>query len=194
MLSENSSFELLRANQHWIFPSLDRVFWIRPTWRSWVVWFQKAVRSVDMSGVQDQLEIKFRLTDGSDIGPKSFPAVTSVATLKESILTQWPKEKINSPRTVKDIKLISAGKILENSRTLGECRSPLCDIPGGVTTMHVVVQPSSTEKEHHSQRIDTGIDIKAGESPIRGSNFDAHPITAHDTTTQVIRLLLCASV
>ncbi|KAL7256613.1 hypothetical protein ACSBR1_010531 [Camellia fascicularis] len=94
-----------------------------------------------MSAVQDQLEIKFRLNDGSDIGPKSFPAATSVTTLKESILAQWPKDKENGPRTVKDVKLISAGKILENNRTVGDCRSPLCDVPGGVTTMHVVVQP-----------------------------------------------------
>ncbi|KAB5516442.1 hypothetical protein DKX38_027090 [Salix brachista] len=102
-----------------------------------------------MAGVQDQLEIKFRLTDGSDIGPKPFPAATTVATLKENILAQWPKEKENGPRTLKDVKLISAGKILENNRTVGECRSPLCDIPGGVTTMHVVVQPSSVEKDSH---------------------------------------------
>lgn len=47
---------------------------------------------------------------------------------------------------MKDVKLISAGKILENNRTLGECQSPLCDIPGGVTTMHVIVQPSSLDK------------------------------------------------
>ncbi|CAN1163033.1 Membrane-anchored ubiquitin-fold protein 2 [Linum perenne] len=117
-----------------------------------------------MAGVQDQLEIKFRLTDGTDIGPKSFPCAASVATLKETILAQWPKDKLvrldtfklasrlsmaekeNGPRTVKDVKLISAGRILENSRTIGECRSPLCDVPGGVTTMHVVVQPPSTEK------------------------------------------------
>ncbi|XP_034922799.1 membrane-anchored ubiquitin-fold protein 2 [Populus alba] len=100
-----------------------------------------------MAGVQDQLEIKFRLTDGSDIGPKTFPAATSVATLKENILAHWPKEKENGPRTLKDVKLISAGKILENNRTVGECQGPLCDIPGGVTTMHVVVHPSSVEKE-----------------------------------------------
>ncbi|CAL9014314.1 unnamed protein product [Prunus brigantina] len=105
------------------------------------------MNSLKMAGVQDQLEIKFRLTDGSDIGPKSFPAATSVVTLKESILAQWPKEKENGPRTVKDVKLISAGRILENNRTVGECRSPLCDVPGGVTTMHVVVQPPSLEKE-----------------------------------------------
>ncbi|XP_028799381.1 membrane-anchored ubiquitin-fold protein 2-like isoform X2 [Neltuma alba] len=100
-----------------------------------------------MARRQDQLEIKFRLTDGSDIGPKSFPAATSIATLKESILAQWPNDKENGPRTVKDVKLISAGKILENSRTVGECQSPLCDIPGGVTTMHVVVQPPAGDKE-----------------------------------------------
>lgn len=47
----------------------------------------------------------------------------------------------NRPRTVKEVKLISAGKILENNRTLADCQSPLCEIPGGVTTMHVVVQP-----------------------------------------------------
>ncbi|KAF2299352.1 hypothetical protein GH714_031670 [Hevea brasiliensis] len=113
-----------------------------------------------MAGVQDQLEIKFRLTDGSDIGPKTFAAATSVATLKESILAQWPKEKENGPTTVKDVKLISAGKILENNRTVGECQSPLCDIPGGVTTMHVIVQPSSLDK---GKEFGDGLDSKAGE-------------------------------
>ncbi|KAL0310219.1 UNVERIFIED_CONTAM: Chaperone protein ClpB3, chloroplastic [Sesamum calycinum] len=101
-----------------------------------------------MSEAQDRLEIKFRLTDGSDIGPKSFLVVTSIASLKEYIIAQWPKEKGNIPRTIKDVKLISAGRILENNRTVGECRSPLCDIPSGVMTMHVVVQPPPMEKEY----------------------------------------------
>lgn len=48
-----------------------------------------------MSGVQDQLEIKFRLIDGTDIGPKSFPVGASVANLKESILAQWPKGNLS---------------------------------------------------------------------------------------------------
>ncbi|KAI3726145.1 hypothetical protein L1987_65942 [Smallanthus sonchifolius] len=100
-----------------------------------------------MSGVQDSLEIRFRLIDGSDIGPKSFPVAASVASLKESILSQWPKEKNNAPRTVKDVKLICGGKILENNKTVGECRSPLGDVPGGVTTMHVVVSQPPQEKE-----------------------------------------------
>ena len=53
--------------------------------------FGNFIGTLKMAGVQDQLEIRFRLTDGSDIGPKTFPAATSVATLKESILAQWPK-------------------------------------------------------------------------------------------------------
>lgn len=56
------------------------------------------------------------------------------------------EDKEYGPRTVKDVKLINAGKILENNTTVGECQSPLCDLPGGVTTMLVVVQPPSMEK------------------------------------------------
>ncbi|KAJ6852045.1 membrane-anchored ubiquitin-fold protein 1-like [Iris pallida] len=79
-----------------------------------------------MSGVQEQLEIKFRLHDGSDIGPKKYPAAATIATLKESILAEWPKaENENAPKTVNDVKLINAGKILENNKTLDECKSPI---------------------------------------------------------------------
>lgn len=62
------------------------------------------------------------------------------------LICVFETEKQNGPRTVKDIKLISGGRILENNRTMGECRSPLYDIPGGVTTMHVIVQPPAVEK------------------------------------------------
>lgn len=41
--------------------------------------------------VKDQLEIKFRLSDASVIGPKSFPDATTVATLKETVVAQWPR-------------------------------------------------------------------------------------------------------
>jgi len=95
--------------------------------------------------VEEQLEIKFRLHDGSDIGPRKYTDATSVATIKESILAQWPKDKGVGPKTVNDIKLINAGKILENNKTLGECKSQICDF-SGVTTMHVVICPPSSEK------------------------------------------------
>jgi ribosomal protein L3 len=34
---------------------------------------------------------EFRLPDGTDIGPKQYPAASTVATLKETIIAQWPK-------------------------------------------------------------------------------------------------------
>ncbi|KAL4582017.1 hypothetical protein LXL04_006554 [Taraxacum kok-saghyz] len=107
---------------------------------------------MSMSSVQDSVVIKFRLTDGSDIGPKSFPSAASIASLKESIISQWPREKENAPRTVNNIKLISGGKVLENNGTVGECRSPLCD----VITMHVAISQPRQEKmvkrlSHHDK-------------------------------------------
>lgn len=44
-----------------------------------------------------------------------------------------------------DVKLISAGKFLENNKTIAQCRLPFGELPGGVITMHVVVQPSLTK-------------------------------------------------
>ncbi|CAD5331768.1 unnamed protein product [Arabidopsis thaliana] len=99
-----------------------------------------------MAEVKDQLEIKFRLNDGSDIGPKLFPDATTVATLKETVVAQWPRDKENGPKTVKDVKLISAGRILENNKTVGDCRSPVGNFSGAVTTMHVIIQHQVTEK------------------------------------------------
>ncbi|AQL06105.1 Ubiquitin-fusion protein [Zea mays] len=112
-----------------------------------------------MSGVQEQFEIKFRLPDGIDIGPRRFPPASTVATLKETIIAQWPKgesphcpycsfstDKEKGPRTVNDLKLINAGKILENNKTLSECKSPICDF-SGMTTMHVVVRAPTSSKQ-----------------------------------------------
>ena len=45
------------------------------------------------------------------------------------------------PKTVNDVKLINAGRILENSKTLAESRVPVGEVPGSVIIMHVVVRP-----------------------------------------------------
>lgn len=55
-------------------------------------------------------------------------------------------EKENGPKTVKDVKLISAGRILDNNKTVGDCRSPVSNLSVAVTTMHVLIQPQATEK------------------------------------------------
>lgn len=46
------------------------------------------------------------------------------------------------PKSANEVKLISSGKILENNKTVGQCKVPFGDIAGGVIIMHVVVQPS----------------------------------------------------
>ncbi|KAK4492570.1 hypothetical protein RD792_017700 [Penstemon davidsonii] len=51
------------------------------------------------------------------------------------------------PKSVNDMKLIHAGKFLENGKTLAECRVHVDDLPGGVITMHVVVQPSVAKQK-----------------------------------------------
>ncbi|KAL1561539.1 Membrane-anchored ubiquitin-fold protein 6 [Salvia divinorum] len=95
------------------------------------------------------VELRFRLADGSDIGPSKYSSSTTVASLKETVISQWPQDKENGPRSISDIKLINAGKILENNRTLAESRSPLTEAPGDVITMLVVVH--SPLSDRHSE-------------------------------------------
>lgn len=47
---------------------------------------------------------------------------------------------------MKDVRLISAGRILENNKTVGDCRSPVSNLSDAVTTMHVLIQPQVTDK------------------------------------------------
>ncbi|THU55665.1 hypothetical protein C4D60_Mb11t08960 [Musa balbisiana] len=91
---------------------------------------------------EDLVELKFRLCDGSDIGPIRYSSSSTVAMLKERIISEWPRDKKIIPRVANDVKLISGGKILENNKTIAQCRSPFGELPAGVITMHVVVQPS----------------------------------------------------
>jgi hypothetical protein len=111
--------------------------------------------------VEEVIELKFRLADGTDIGPTKYSSTTTVGSLKEKILAQWPKDKESiGPRAVTDVKLINAGKILENNRTLGESRAPVGELPGTLITMHVVVRPpfsdkTTDKKEEDSPKMNT---------------------------------------
>ncbi|XP_011015366.1 PREDICTED: membrane-anchored ubiquitin-fold protein 3-like [Populus euphratica] len=101
---------------------------------------------------EDMVDIKFRLYDGSDIGPFRCSSSTStVDMLKQRIVSDWPRGKTITPKVVNEIKLISSGKVLDNNKTIGQCRTPFGEVAGGVIIMHVVVQPSlaktKTEKK-----------------------------------------------
>lgn len=58
------------------------------------------------------------------------------------LLCSFALDKKIAPKAANDVKLISAGKILENSKTVGQCKMPFGELPKGVITMHAVVQPS----------------------------------------------------
>lgn len=46
---------------------------------------------------EDLVELKFRLYDGSDIGPIQYSSSYTVAMLKERIIAEWPKGWFFSP-------------------------------------------------------------------------------------------------
>lgn len=71
-----------------------------------------------------------------------------MGSLKEMILSQWPQDEENGPKTINDLKLINAGKILENDKTLGESRSPVSEVPEGIITMLAVVRPPMPDKNN----------------------------------------------
>ncbi|KFK44307.1 hypothetical protein AALP_AA1G241000 [Arabis alpina] len=106
---------------------------------------------------EDWIELKFRLSDGTDIGPSKYSQSMTVSSLKEKIIAQWPKDKDISPKTVNDVKLINAGKILENNRTLGESRLPIGELPGMIITMHVVLRPPTLDKKSEKLQNDPPI-------------------------------------
>ncbi|PIN05375.1 hypothetical protein CDL12_22092 [Handroanthus impetiginosus] len=100
-----------------------------------------------MAEGDERLELKFRIFDGTDIGHGSYSSSTTIATLKQRLLSEWPQDKSVVPKSVNDMKLIHAGKVLENGKTLAESRVNVDDLPGGVITMHVVVQPAVVKRK-----------------------------------------------
>ncbi|KAL5712916.1 hypothetical protein ACHQM5_015038 [Ranunculus cassubicifolius] len=100
-----------------------------------------------MAEGEESVELKFRVYDGTDIAHHTYASSTSIATLKERLVAEWPQDKTVIPKSLNDVKLIYAGKVLENNKTLAESRIPFGELPGGVITMHVVVQPPIAKKK-----------------------------------------------
>lgn len=55
------------------------------------------IRPGEMAGGKEPIEVKFRLFDGSDIGPNKYDPSTTVAALKEFVLTRWPQGETSRP-------------------------------------------------------------------------------------------------
>lgn len=44
-----------------------------------------------MAEGEQQVELKFRIYDGTDIGHNTYALSTSVATLKQRLVSEWPQ-------------------------------------------------------------------------------------------------------
>ncbi|KVH94438.1 membrane-anchored ubiquitin-fold protein 3-like isoform X1 [Cynara cardunculus var. scolymus] len=109
-----------------------------------------------MAGGNEQIELKFRIYDGTDIGHSSYASSTTVAALKQKLVSEWPQGKSVVPKTVNDVKLIHLGKVLENNKTLSESGVHDGAFAGGVITMHVVIQPVLTKKKTSKKQDEMG--------------------------------------
>ncbi|XVE77675.1 hypothetical protein DITRI_Ditri13aG0081200 [Diplodiscus trichospermus] len=95
-----------------------------------------------MAEGKELIELKFRIYDGTDVAHSTYATSMTVAMLKQKIVAEWPQDKTVAPKSISDLKLIHAGKVLENNKTLSDSRITFGDLPAGVITMHVVVQPA----------------------------------------------------
>lgn len=44
-----------------------------------------------MAEVEDRIQLKFRIYDGTNIGHSMYASSTSFATLKQSLVAEWPQ-------------------------------------------------------------------------------------------------------
>ncbi|KAK8702189.1 hypothetical protein V6N13_020556 [Hibiscus sabdariffa] len=119
-----------------------------------------------MAEGEEFIELRFRLYDGKDIAHGTYNSSMTVSTLKQKIVAEWPQGYVLSlywfpplnsllaefcntvtPKSINDLKLIHAGKVLENNTTLAECTITIGDLPDDVITMHVLVHPSKSKRK-----------------------------------------------
>ncbi|XP_022727851.1 membrane-anchored ubiquitin-fold protein 3-like [Durio zibethinus] len=87
-------------------------------------------------------ELKFHIYVGTDVSHSTYTSSMTVAMLKQKIVAECPQDKTVIPKAINDLKLIHAGKVLENNKKLADSKITFGGLPVGVITMHVVVQPA----------------------------------------------------
>ncbi|KAB2016273.1 hypothetical protein ES319_D08G085200v1 [Gossypium barbadense] len=103
---------------------------------------------------EELIELKFRTNDGTDVACSTYALSMNVATLKQKIVAEWPQGKTVTPKSINDLKIIHAGKVLENNKTLADSRITFGDLPAGVITMHVIVQPAIAKNKSGKSKED----------------------------------------
>ncbi|KAL5561547.1 hypothetical protein UlMin_031294 [Ulmus minor] len=97
---------------------------------------------------EELIDLKFRIYDGTDICHDAYEPSTTILTLKERLVAEWPEGKEVTPKSVNDVKLIHGGQFLDNSKTLSESRVVF---DGNVITVHVVVQPNGSKNTERNK-------------------------------------------
>ncbi|KAL4362807.1 hypothetical protein GQ457_04G028580 [Hibiscus cannabinus] len=108
---------------------------------------ERRAKTSTMAEGEEFIELRFRLYDGKDIAHGTYNSSMTVSTLKQKIVAEWPQGNTVTPKSINDLKLIHAGKVLENNTTLADCTITIGDLPDDVITMHVLVHPSKSKRK-----------------------------------------------
>ena len=107
-----------------------------------------------MFSEREGYNIRFRHVAG-DFGPYVFPKTSTVMTLKEKIMEEWPGmvssgslvgANIVAPKTASELRIIFGGRMLDNQKLVKELQHSMGNPQGQkMVTMHVVVRQPSEE-------------------------------------------------
>ncbi|KAF5732697.1 membrane-anchored ubiquitin-fold protein 3-like [Tripterygium wilfordii] len=102
----------------------------------------------------ENVEIRFRITDGVDIGPGGYASSLTVEALKQQLVALWPEGTPRTPNSGNDLNLVYNGKIMENGMTVADCIKTCVRLPDGVITMHVTVRTPAAEIERDRRELE----------------------------------------
>ncbi|GAX74926.1 hypothetical protein CEUSTIGMA_g2372.t1 [Chlamydomonas eustigma] len=98
----------------------------------------------------EEIQLKFRHESAGDIGPISFPESTTFTTVKERLISEWPRGATASevPTQAADVKLILSGRFIEATKTLKDYKKDMGELkPDSVVTLLVFVRPQAAVKK-----------------------------------------------
>lgn len=111
------------------------------------------------------IQLRLRHPNG-DLGPFEVQESQTVTQVKETAFTQWPAEgplSKENPTSAADLRILCAGKFLDNGKTLSDYRKEMGDPDAGtVVTMHVLVRPAYAGKAAHKDVADDSKKAKSG--------------------------------
>ncbi|KAF6262975.1 ubiquitin-2 like Rad60 SUMO-like-domain-containing protein [Scenedesmus sp. NREL 46B-D3] len=117
-------------------------------------------------GTGEDLQIRFRHSSGTDIGPFSFEDGNTIQSVKSVVFGRWPTDGPlvkECPSSAADLRLLCSGQFLDNSKTLKDYRKLMGSTePLAVVTMHVLVRPPQAGKAADKADADPGKPAKSG--------------------------------